>query len=335
MATAVLGDKIIVIGGWLWSADFPYATVQMYDPETDVWTIEGDAPFLKACSSTSVVNNRIYVIGGTNRPHPCLATSTIYELTINPSPPDFNGDGIIDATDMCIMVDYWDTDNSLCDIGPMPWGDGIVDVEDLKVLTIYFFEEVNDPTLITHWPLDETLGVVAYNNVISCDGNLIGDPVWQPEGGIVGGALQFDGKDDYVSTDFFLNPSDGEFSVVAWIKGGEPGQVLMSQLGTSNWLKVNTQGNLMTELKTTGRSAGPLPSQAIVTDGFWHRVGLVWDGSNRMLYVDGIIVAEDTPNGLVDSNNNLYIGCGKSMESGTFFSGLIDDIRIYNRVVSP
>jgi hypothetical protein len=54
---------------------------------------------------------------------------------------DLNGDGIVDATDMCIMVDHWGTDNELCDIGPMPWGDGIVDVQDLIVLAEHLFEE--------------------------------------------------------------------------------------------------------------------------------------------------------------------------------------------------
>jgi predicted secreted protein len=53
---------------------------------------------------------------------------------------DLNGDGIVDATDMCIVVDNWGTDNKLCDIGPMPWGDGRVDVEDLKVLAEHLFE---------------------------------------------------------------------------------------------------------------------------------------------------------------------------------------------------
>jgi Tol biopolymer transport system component len=33
---------------------------------------------------------------------------------------DLNGDSIIDAADMCIIIDNWGTDNSLCDIGPMP-----------------------------------------------------------------------------------------------------------------------------------------------------------------------------------------------------------------------
>jgi hypothetical protein len=38
---------------------------------------------------------------------------------------------------------------------------------------------------------------------------------------------------------------------------------------------------------------------------------------------------------LAGSNNGLYIGCGKAMEPGTFWFGIVDDIRIYNRVVSP
>ncbi|MHC4538016.1 MAG: hypothetical protein ACYS6K_29155 [Planctomycetota bacterium] len=54
---------------------------------------------------------------------------------------DFNGDGIVDAADMCIMIEHWLTDYPLCDIGPMPWGDGIVDVEDLKVFAEHLFKE--------------------------------------------------------------------------------------------------------------------------------------------------------------------------------------------------
>ena len=91
----------------------------------------------------------------------------------------------------------------------------------------------------------------------------------------------------------------------------------------------------MTELKCTGRAAGYLFSETVITDGQWHRIGLVWDGANRILYVDGVTVAEDSPQGLEGSQMGLYIGTGKGMESGTYFSGLIDDVRIYNRAVSP
>jgi len=55
---------------------------------------------------------------------------------------DFNGDEIVDAADMCIMVDHWGEDYSLCDIGPMPWGDGVVDVQDLIVLSEYLFTDL-------------------------------------------------------------------------------------------------------------------------------------------------------------------------------------------------
>ncbi len=87
----------------------------------------------------------------------------------------------------------------------------------------------------------------------------------------------------------------------------------------------------MTELKASGRSATPLLSETNITDGNWHRIGFVWDGSSRVLYVDGIAVAEDTQTNLEGSYSGLYIGTGNFMEPGTYFSGLIDDVRIYNR----
>jgi hypothetical protein len=91
----------------------------------------------------------------------------------------------------------------------------------------------------------------------------------------------------------------------------------------------------MTELKGTGRDANELLSQTIITDGNWHRIGLVWDGSHRTLYVDDFAVAEDTQTNLGGSENGLYIGAGSAMEPGSFWSGLIDDVRIYNRAVIP
>jgi len=256
---------------------------------------------------------------------------------------DFNGDGIVDSTDMCIMVDHWGENYSLCDIGPSPMGDGIVDVQDLTVLAENLFEEVNDPTLIAHWPLDEAQGVIAYDNAADRDGILMGGPVWRPDGGIVAGALQFDGIDDYVSTDSVLNPADPEissgFSVVAWIKDGAPGQAILSQAGGVNWLCTDSlEGNLMTELKNSGRSSvGPMLSQANITDGNWHRIGFVWDGSYRHLYVDGAEVANDAAplSDLESVEGGLYFGVGSTLAPDSLFSGLIDDIRIYSRAVSP
>jgi len=262
-------------------------------------------------------------------------TYDIWQAPIEPV-VDFNGDGIVDSADMCIMVDYWGTDEPLCDIGPMTWGDGIVDVQDLIVLAEHLFEEVDDPTLVAHWALDETEGIVAHDSAGENDSYVVGGPLWQSTGGMVDGALEFDGIDDFVSTPFVLNPADGEFSVFVWIKGGALGQAVLSQIGGVNWLCADIlEGNLMTELKGTGRGAAALLSQTVITDGDWHRVGFVWDGAYRALYVDDILVAEDTQTGLASSVGGLKIGCGSGPTAGTFFSGLIDDVRIYNRAARP
>ena len=55
----------------------------------------------------------------------------------------------------------------------------------------------------------------------------------------------------------------------------------------------------------------------------------------RHLYIDGIEVAVDTEFiGGVQTTSGLYIGAGQSLEANTFFSGLIDDVRIYNVALS-
>lgn len=249
---------------------------------------------------------------------------------------DFNGDGKMDGKDVLCMVAQWGTDDSLCDIGPFAWGDGTVGLEDLTVLAGYLGKEVSDPTLVAHWALDEAEGMVAHDSIGNNDAFVIGVPVWQPTGGQVNGALQLDGIDDCAVTNPVLSPAEGPFSVFVWVKGGAPGQVVLSQIGGANWLCVDSlEGKLMTELKGPGQSAGPLLSQTVITDGNWHRIGFVWDGLYRTLYVDDIAVAEDTHDSLEGSSNGLYIGTGKAMGSGTYWSGLIDDVRIYNRAVKP
>jgi len=255
----------------------------------------------------------------------------IWQVSITPV-VDLNDDGMVDSADMCIMVDHWGEDYSLCDIGPTPLGDGIVDVQDLIVLAEHLFE---DYRLTAHWQLDETEGYIAEDSIGDKDGTLHGDPVWQPEDGMVEGALQFDGVNDFIFISSIPDSIKGPFSVFTWAKGGAPGQVVVSQRGGVNWLCADTsEGNLMTELKGTGQSVAILPSQAVITDGNWHRIGLVWDGSHRKLYVDGFAAAEDILANLDVSKNSLFIGTGSAMKSGTYWSGLIDDVRIYKAALT-
>ncbi|MFC1793492.1 LamG domain-containing protein [Planctomycetota bacterium] len=175
----------------------------------------------------------------------------------------------------------------------------------------------------------------AADSVGDNDAIVLGGIEWQPTGGQINGALQLDGVSGYAIAGAVLNPADGLFSIFAWIKGGAPGQVVVSQQSASNWLTTDAVGKLMTELKSSDPLAEPLVSETVITDGQWHRIGLVWDDSHRILYVDSIIVAEDTQDSLEGSENGLNIGAGNKTQPGTFFSGLIDDVRIYNHVENP
>jgi hypothetical protein len=251
---------------------------------------------------------------------------------------DFNSDQKVDIEDLVMLIEHWGKDDPSFDIAPAPLGDGIVDLRDLEVLMDYWGQEVELPEsgLVARWKLDEPNGDIAHESIHHRDGTLHGGPIWQRTGGRIGGTLQFDGTDDCVSTPPVLDPAAGAFSVFAWIKGGALGQVILSQDKGANWLMAGApDGILTTEVKEPGRKGKPLVSQAIITDDAWHRVGLVWDGSNRVLYVDNVEVVKDTQANLPSSPGGLYIGAGTSLAPGTFWSGLIDDVRIYNRAVQP
>ena len=79
------------------------------------------------------------------------------------------------------------------------------------------------------------------------------------------------------------------------------------------------------------------PSDAVITDGQWHHVGLMFDfkGLLRYLYVDGVKVAADSdPAGGVSLDGDLFIGVGEGINLSTCWAGLIDDVRIYNNVLT-
>jgi len=233
------------------------------------------------------------------------------------------------------MVDHWGENYSLCDIGPMPWGDGTVNAQDLIVLAEHLPE---DYRLIAHWELDETEGSIANDSAGDHDGTLNSNPFWQPAGGMIGGTLLFDGVDDYVSTPFILDPAKGSLSVFAWVCCWTPGQVIISQTGDfgGTWLGIDpSEGKLITGF--SDMYFDELMSESVITDFQWHHVGFVHDHDSlqRRLYVDGVLVAEDATvvSGL-PSDGGMYIGASKDLDAGNFFSGMIDDVHIYDEALS-
>jgi subtilisin family serine protease len=250
---------------------------------------------------------------------------------------DLNNDWKVDEADQAILMRAMETGDLSADIAPAAKRDGVVDTNDLELLTQYLGTVIPELGLIAQWKLDETEGRVAFDSAGTNNGTLIGNPTWQPTGGNLGGALQLDGVDDYVSTAFVLDPAAGPFSVFAWVKGGAPNQVLIAQSGGNNWLMTGPSGTLRTMLGQSARGGVWPTTSAVIADGAWHHVGLVWDGMRRTLYVDDEEAAKDTNDqaGLTGSGAGLYIGAGSTFAPGSFWSGLVDDVRIYNRAVAP
>jgi hypothetical protein len=219
----------------------------------------------------------------------------------------------------------------------MPWGDGVVDVEDLIALAEHLepgFE------LAAHWKLDEEAGAIAYDSIGSSDATVVGGATWRPEDGLVDGALELDGVDAHVATDFVSDPKAGPIRVVCWVKTEVAGGAIVSQTpGTafgSTWLAIDpADGTLLTEMMFPFPS---LDSTYVVADGQWHEVTVEWDGAYRRLWADNQEVTKDALSMALPPfswNGTVIIGAGPNLELGTFFSGLIDDVRIYNRAVRP
>ena len=208
----------------------------------------------------------------------------------------------------------------------------------LAVLAIALPARLASADLIGHWKFDDGSGnTAADSSGYGNDGTVCGTPTWQPSEGYIDGALEFDGIDDYVTTDFALDPSRGAFSAFAWIRGAVPGRTVISQAaGTGfgqKWLCTDpSDGRLMTRLTCGGRFPSALTSQTVVTDDTWHHVGLVWDGSRRYLYADGTEVAKDTDalSEIRPCDGGLYFGAGQTLGEADFWSGLVDEVRIHD-----
>jgi N-acetylneuraminic acid mutarotase len=330
LSTCVMEGKIYAIGGCLNAYDSSdLSSMEAYDPATDTWRIMPSMQVKRKGLGSAVVNGRIYAIGGVSHGGWDPALATVEEYDPDPFVVDLNADEVVNFKDFSMLAQYWYQDQS-------PLVNHRLDYEDLAAFADCWLKEILPANLVAYWKLDETEGSLAHDSAGNHDGVLSTEnPLWRPLDGMVNGALELDGIDDCVSTPFVLDPDAGPFSAFAWIRGGVPGQVILSQVGRANWLLASSAtGALMTELKP-GILGKSLSSQALITDGDWHSVGLTWNKPDRVLYVDYSEVARDTQSGVSPSDGGVHLGAGKDLGAGRFFCGLIDDVRIYNRAIVP
>ncbi len=249
---------------------------------------------------------------------------------------DLNGDGIVDAADMCIIVDYWGTDESLCDIGPMPWGDGVVDVQDLIILAEHLFEDYYP---IGHWKLDDGAGTTALDATVNGNNGTLEDGPTVVDGKF-GQALAFEGSrvaipaSDSLTADLF----QGSFTLSAWINPKRTGntwqQIFRSMIAddTSNdTLFINNDGRLSWRGRIGGDWAGGMCETApdVVPADQWTHIAVTGDGTNFRIYVNGALSQESAFQTTDGTNATYYIG-GDPTWIGESYAGMIDDVRIYN-----
>ncbi|MBK9130640.1 MAG: LamG domain-containing protein [Gammaproteobacteria bacterium] len=186
---------------------------------------------------------------------------------------------------------------------------------------------------IAHWTFDEQSGVVAEDT--SGNGNtgtLIGDPA--REAGRLGGALSFDGVDDYVATTLIpFDPSIRDFTVALWFRVDARGsdEHLISQgdgSGTGRgWLGNDVSRGIYSFL---GRVR--TDTQFIPELGQWHHAALTKSGTTVQIYVDGQLKATNPDVKVEPADGTLFLGSNKTATLG-HFNGALDDVRVYDEVL--
>ncbi|MHC4226205.1 MAG: LamG domain-containing protein [Planctomycetota bacterium] len=209
--------------------------------------------------------------------------------------------------------------------------------------------------LIDHWKFDEGSGNTAINNVASGIDGTINGATWvsDPPRGV---ALSFDGIDDVVNMVGYKAITGGASrSMCLWFKtdGGGTGPNGRGLLGWGTpqgagvrWeLAINMQGDpRIPGALRINASSGTRTCQTVVTDSEWHHVAVTLhdDGSptseEMYVYLDGVEESYSQTNAGVAINTgsdaDVRVGNGVREDQNGFFTGLIDDVRIYDHALT-
>jgi len=209
---------------------------------------------------------------------------------------------------------------------------------------------ITDPNLVGWWKLDEGMGTTAVDWSGHEHHGTISGPDWVA--GYDGGALDFiTGHNDRVSVGSFDVVGNG-ITMAAWINPRsftvDDARIISkatSSDGNDHWWMLSTISDtgeirLRFRLKTDdGQDTTTYIAGALVA-GEWAHVAAIWDGSTMLLYKNGSEVGRTAKAGTaVATSPTVKVAIGNQpagVGGGTRdYDGLIDDIRLYNRGVTP
>ncbi len=197
-----------------------------------------------------------------------------------------------------------------------------------------------DPDLVAHWKFDDGSGTTAIDSSGNGnDGTFVGDPQWAA--GKLGGALDFDGDGDYVDcgNDEIFGITDA-FSLTIWINWRATGTTWQTVIakGDNTW-RIARGGDTQTmdfgfDNGDRGWAAARTASDCPLNE--WHHVAATIDKiEGAKIYLDGVLEGTNPDTGGISTggtNYPVYIG-DNSQQAGRFWNGLIDDVRVYKRVL--
>ena len=227
--------------------------------------------------------------------------------------------------------------------------------------------------LIAHWTFDETSGTSATDS--SGSGytvTTINGPTWQGSGGKIGGALQFDGVNDYAyklesgSTNldmyatYHYNGPPSSITISAWVYAtGPAGRYTIIEKGGnlhSNWrMGFDSGGHLFFKMDdsthtvdTIYASDAPVYTQNLNTWAHYVATYTLSVEGTMELYVNGARTAGSWGDGnfgwetpdvgdrgiLIGAHCNIDTTTNCSGSTVDYFTGKIDDIRVYNRLLT-
>lgn len=196
--------------------------------------------------------------------------------------------------------------------------------------------------MVSYWSFDQGQGTIAYDSVGDNDGAIDG-ATWTT--GQLGGALDFDGSNDYVSIphDPALNIT-GDITIAAWISFARAGVyegIVTKCVGSGS-------RNVPYDFRTHDLSEPQLAfvradasghervySKAYIPTGQWHHVLVRVENNVPDFYVDGIITGKyvDTVFTKTPTGNTEPVLIGRR-DDGLYFGGIIDDVIIFNKALS-
>jgi len=182
------------------------------------------------------------------------------------------------------------------------------------------------------------------------DGTVYGAIPTKNRHGVMNSAYEFDGHDDYIRINHSADLNTLPLSISVWFNSGgnplETGIVSKYSSGHWNgWQIMEQDGNIvpwyLRSLNPKNVIIGRYGENKVFETKFeknnWNHAVSVFSKDGGFLYLNGELMDQKDwtgSAGQVTTSQHLDIGLYKQTSGRGFFSGLIDDIRIYDRALS-